>query len=462
MMPSPSPRRLSARLRQIQALPLHDLQKMAGPWITLPCALRGARDRVYPLRQVFWMFLAQILAADKSCVHAVAAWLAALAPVARFMPSPGTAAYCRARARLAMGDLRAVSRTLIGRLEKLQPPQAVWHGRVVKVVDGTSVSMPDTPDNQRLWPQPHGQKRGCGFPVMRLVMLFSLSSGAALAWAWGSLRVAERTLWRRLWRRLEPGDIVLGDRGFCDMAGFWLLGRRGVDCVMRLHQRRSVGVRKLRRLGRHDWLVEWIKTKACPKWMTPEQRAVLPRTILVRHVTFNVPVKGWRVQTITVATTLLDAKIWPPRMLSEMYLRRWRCELYLRDIKTTLGMEVLRCKSPDMIRKELLMFMLAYNLLRALIAQAADRRGVDIWSISFKGAVDVLEMFAARGLPAAPEQAEVIMARLLEAIAAQRLPQRPQRAELRVKKRRPKVYPMLTAPRDQYREIPHRNRYSAA
>lgn len=392
----------------------------------------------------------------------MADWLAMLSPLARFMPSPDTAAYCRARARLALRDLRAAGRALSGRLAQLEPPRAIWHGRVVKVVDGSSVSMPDTASNQRRWPQPRGQKRGCGFPVMRLVVLFSLSSGAALCWTWGSLRVAERTLWRRLWRRLEPGDIVLGDRGFCDMAGLWLLGRRGVDCVMRLHQRRSVGVRTVRRLGRQDWLVEWIKTKSCPKWMTPAQWAALPDTILVRHVKFTVPVKGWRTQTITMATTLLDAKVWPPRMLGEMYLRRWRCELYLRDIKTTLGMEVLRCKSSAMIRKELLMFMIAYNLLRALIAQAAAHRGVDIWSISFKGAVDVLESFAARGLPAEPRLAEAIMARLLECIAGRRLPWRPHRAELRVKKRRPKIYPLLTAPRDQYREIPHRNRYSTA
>ncbi|MCE5229977.1 IS4 family transposase [bacterium] len=458
----PSPRRLGRRLRQIQAQPPHDLKALAGSLITLPPALRGRRDRVYPLRQVFWIFLAQVLAADKSCAHAVAAWMAALAPVARFMPSPGTAAYCRARARLALSDLRAVLRAMGGRLAQLEPARDMWHGRVVKVVDGSSVSMPDTPDTQRLWPQPRGQKRGCGFPVMRLVVLFSLSSGAALSWTVGSLRVAERTLWRRLWRRLAPGDIVLGDRGFCDMAGFWLLGRRGVDCVMRLHQRRSVGVRPLRRLGRQDWLVEWIKTKACPKWMTHAQWAALPATLVVRHVRFSVPVKGWRTQTITVATTLLDARAWPPRALSEMYLRRWRCELYLRDIKTTLGMEVLRCKSPDMIRKELVMFMIAHNLLRALIAQAAGRRGGDIWSISFKGAVDVLETFAARGLPAEPQQADLILARLLECIAARLLPWRPHRAELRVKKRRPKVYPMLTAPRDQYREIPHRNHYSAA
>ncbi|MCE5228636.1 hypothetical protein LLG95_03460 [bacterium] len=191
MMPSPPPHRLPGRLRQIQALPLHDLQKLASPLITLPGALRGARDRVYPLRQVFWIFLAQILAADKSCAHAVAAWQAMLAPLARFMPSPGTAAYCRARARLTLGDLRAVWRTLTGRLAQLEPPHGMWHGRVVKVVDGSSVSMPDTPSNQRRWPQPQGQKRGCGFPVMRLVVLFSLSSGVALAWVWGSLRVAE-------------------------------------------------------------------------------------------------------------------------------------------------------------------------------------------------------------------------------------------------------------------------------
>jgi hypothetical protein len=463
-MPPIAPR-LASRLPQLQSQPPHALEALARPWIALPARLRGAqRERIYPLRQVFWIFLAQVLAADKSCARAVCAHLAALSGQARFMPSPDTAAYCRARARLALRDLRAVWRSLLAGLKNAPAPRHLWCGRPVKVVDGSSLSMPDTPANQRPWPQPRGQKPGCGFPVLRLVVLFSLTSGAALAWAGDALHVDERSLWRRLWRYLEPGDIVLADRGFCDLAGFWLLGQRAIDCVMRLHQRRKSGVRPLRRLGRRDWLVEWVKTKVRPQWLTAQRYEQLPAVLLVRHVSFTVPVAGWRSRKITVATTLLNPKLWPARALRELYLRRWRCELYLRDIKTTLGMDVLRCKTPAMIRKEILMFMIAHNLLRALIAQAACRHGVAPEELGFKGAVAALEAFAARAAQsgAAALAPALLLAPLLQCIARQRLPCRPHRVEPRAKKRRPKNYPLLNQPRHQYHEIPHRNRYSIA
>jgi len=350
-------------------------------------------------------------------------------------------------------------------VEKHQATEHVeerWCGRAVKVVDGSGLTMPDTPENQARYPQPRSQKPGCGFPAMRIAALFSQSSGLLLGLAKDSLRVAETTLFRQLWHCLEAGDVLLADRGFCSYADFYFLGLRGIDCVMRNHQRRTVGIQQIERLGKDDRLIRWLKMKPCPKWLTKKQWRTVPDTLLLRELAITVNVPGFRTNSIIVATTLLDAKQFPKQALAELYYRRWRAELFLRDIKITLGMDVLRCKSPDMVEKELLMHLIAYNLIRILMQKAARGRGLSPHRLSFKGANATIRQWAPLMAAVAhdEERRATMTAALLDAIVRDTLPIRPNRTEPRAKKRRPKNYQRLIKPRRQFKECRHRNKYT--
>lgn len=338
--------------------------------------------------------------------------------------------------------------------------QRLWCGRRVNVVDGTGLSMPDTAANQQWYPQSKASKPGCGFPEMRLVALFSLATGALLHYAHSSRRVHERTLFRRLWDHLESADVVLADRGFCSFADYYFLLQRGIDSVMRLHARRSVGVRTVKRLGPGDTLVQWVKTKPTPKGLTKQQWAALPDVLDVRHITFTIEIPGFRTQSITIATTLLDHRRYPAHAFAELYRRRWMVEVYFRDIKISLGMDVLRCKTPTMIHKELAMHVIAYNLVRATMLQAAVWGGHEPEQISFKGTVQTIRQWAPLLALAAPHQLETLRNTMFTSIARDTLPSRPNRWEPRARKRRPKNYQLLNKPRRQFKEIQHRNRYT--
>jgi len=403
--------------------------------------------------------LTQVLSADGSCAEAVRRFLAWLAYTEGKEASPNSAAYCKARARLPMASIQALRQDVTARLQQSCRTRGPWRGRPVTVVDGTGLSMPDTTENQRQYPQSKAAKPGCGFPEMRLVALFSLATGAVLDYAISSRKTDERTLFRRLWERLEPGDVVLADRGFCSFADYYFLAQRGVDSVMRLHPRRRAGLRTLKRLGPGDTLVQWDRTHCVPKWLTRQQWQALPATLHVRHIHFTVSIPGFRTRSITVATTLLDPKRYRTRDFAELYRRRWKAELYLRDIKSALGMDILRCKTPAMIHKELAMYVIAYNLIRATMLQAAQRADQDPERISFKGTVQALRQWAPLIALATPERQDPILHAMLHAIARDPLPQRPNRTEPRARKRRPKNYQLLNKPRHQFKEGQHRNRY---
>lgn len=270
----------------LASLPIQSLVALAAPLLRFTAA-PGARKRVFTLQTVFWMFLAQVLGPARTCREALRgaqAWLCATL-------SDSTSAYCQARARLPQDLLDKTFLAIARRLR--ERVGGLWMNRFVFLLDGTSLSMPDTSENQALYPQPKRQKPGCGFPVMRLVALFSLATGAVLAVAKGSLADQERLLWHQLWKVLRKGSVVLADRGFCGFAEYCLLLRKGVDAVMRLHARRSVGVRKIARLGKGDWLVEWQKTGKCPKWMTERQWRALPNVLRVRHIEVSIEIPGW-------------------------------------------------------------------------------------------------------------------------------------------------------------------------
>lgn len=450
-------RLLDAHTRRLVNLPVAALVHAAGRFVSPP-GTPPPRRRVFTPWVTFWVFLAQVLGHARTCREAVRQTQSWMDLQGGRELSSNTSAYCQARARLPQAHLEQAFTRVVHHL--LAQEQRFWRGRRVRVVDGSSCSMPDTPSNQAAYPQSRRQKPGCGFPVMRFVAVFSLATGAILGTVQGALGENERTLWRRLWGLLKRGDIVLADRGFCAFADYVVLLERGVDCLMRLHARRSKGVRRIKRLAQGDWLVEWAKTDVRPKWMSQARWKSLPATLRVRHVTITVAIPGFRTQTLTVATTLLDARAYPPQALAELYRRRWTVELFLRDIKTTMGMDVLRCKTPALVRKEFTLHLIAYNLVRALMLEAAARHRKDPGRISLAGAVAATRQWAPSFVNLrAPAKRRAHLDAFYRCLANDTVPKRPNRSEPRARKRRPKNYQLLNKPRQQFKEIQHRNRY---
>ena len=426
----------------------------------------NSRQRRFTPHVTFWAFLVQTLSPQTSCreiVRKVQAWWLQRAPDAD-AGSASTAAYTKARKRLAPDTIGSVDRHLAGRMEGRVQPAQLWLERRVRVADGTTVSMPDTPQNQKEYPQPSSQKPGCGFPQMRIVGLFSLASGALLDYAKSSIHVHESILLGRLMPALEKGDVLLADRGFCSFRAFHHLAQAGVDALMRLNGARKVDFRKGKKLGPNDRLIQWKKPAIRPKGCTPEEFDALPDTLTLRHVRLIVSARGMRTQTITLVTTLLDAVAYPREQLGELYFQRWSVELHYREIKIILGMDVLRCQTPAMVDKEVMMHAVAYNLIRALMQESAVRHQVDLTRISFKGTVDTLRQWsasleAARGMP---RKQKALLDSMFEIIAKDLVPHRPGREEPRAKKRRPKNYQLLTRPRRMMKYSGHRNRPKSA
>lgn len=419
----------------------------------------ASRQRRFSPLVTFWAFLAQVLSPDSACRDAVRKAQAWWALRHQLDISPHTSAYCQARARLPDTMLHRIHRHVCDRMEANVPSDSLWRGRPVKVVDGTGLSMPDTACNQAAYPQPFPQKPGCGFPLMKLVGIFSLASGALLHFTRSTLYVHESQLFVQLWPYLLKGDVVLGDRGFCSFLSVGSLLAKGVDSIMRLHQTRQVDFRRGKRLAKDDQLILWQRP---PKRRTehhPEKLAALPQSLTLRQIRLHVQIKGFRSHTIILVTTLLDPVAYPAEAIRQLYFQRWNVELHFREIKTLLALDVLRCLSPAMVEKELLIHVIAYNLVRSVMQQAALRHHVDLERLSFKGALDTLSHFAeavhaAHGKPR--RQAELLDA-MFQLIAQDQLPLRPGRSEPRAKKRRPNAYPFLTKPRRKMRVPSHRS-----
>ena len=435
--------------RKTQRLDAQGLCAMFGAMVRTPEGWDACRQRLYDRACTFWMFLGQTLCEDKSCTQAVAKNAVRRACGGQTTASPDTGAYCKARKRLSPDDLAGINRAVVDEVHRPRESAHLWHGRRVRVVDGSTVSMPDTADNQARYPQPSGQAPGCGFPMMRLLAVFSLATGAMVAFAKAPLKTSERPLFRALWDILDPGDVVLADRGFCGYAEGWLLSLRGVDWVMRNHQRRTVGVSLVRRIGRNDRIVLWHKTKIRPEWMDREQWRDMPDTMVVREITVQVDIPGFRTSTIVIATSLLDEKEFAAGDFARLYRTRWMCELFLRDIKTTLGMDILRCKTPEMVHRELLMHIIAYNLLRAVMASAAITGDVQCFRLSFKTALSTVRQWESAFAQRHPRNTtrEAIVPYMLQYISRATIPDRPDRIEPRAIKRRPKEYDRLNKPR---------------
>lgn len=460
------PRAFSSALRAklLQADSLSQWREAFGAMIPdalLTCATQGAgsRERLFSPLITFWTFLAQVLSPNSPCreaVRKVQAWW----PLAQAAISHSTSAYCQARLRLSEQTLHSIHTHLAERMERNTLEESLWLGRAVKIVDGTNLSMPDTAPNQAAYPQSSNQQPGCGFPMMKLVGLFSLASGALLHFARGTLHIHENQLFRQLWQYLAPGDVLLSDRGFCSFFAIASLRARAVDSLMRLHQARRVDFRKGKRLGHDDILLTWKKPAQRPDSVSAEEFAALPDTLLLRQIRVHLGVKGGRSRTLILVTTLLDPLAFPAAALAALYFERWSVELHFREIKIVLALDILRCLSPAMIEKELLLHVIAYNLIRTLMQQAALRHRVALRRLSFKGTLDALRHFAdvIQAAQGKPRQQAQLLDLLLEIIAQDQLPQRPGRNEPRAKKRRAKNFHLLTKPRHQMRVPSHRNR----
>jgi len=455
-------RRTTARLRQCTLQQLG--QHLAGviPAQLLSSADEGpnSRERLFTLRLTFECFLWQLLNPATACREVVRQVQALCRLQEQAPPDENTSAYVQARQRLPQERFEEVLHATARAADQRAGEVGRLAGRPVKVVDGSTVQMPDTPANQQAYPQPSTQKPGCGFPVMRLVVLFSLASGALLDLAMGSLHSHDLRLLAALWEGLRAGDILLGDRGFGDYLTLARLPLQGVDVVARLHHRRKVDFRKARRLGRNDGLFVWCKGFQQSDILTAAQWRALPEEITVRIVRFQATIRGFRSRRITLVTTLLDPALYPAEELAARYGRRWRLELGLRDVKITMGMELLRCQSPAMACKEVLAYLIAHNLVRCVMAEAARVHDTALDRLSFKGTLDALRQYSAAIARARSRRLRRQLWRdLLLNLVRDAVPWRPNRREPRALKRRPKPYPLLNQPRDKFVEISHRSRY---
>jgi Transposase DDE domain len=409
-------------------------------------------DRIYSPLVTLWVFLSQVLSADHSCRAAVARLMAHRVSRGESACSPETGAYCQARKRIPEAFFAEVARRTGRALEANVLPEWLWKQRRVYVFDGSSVSMPDTPENQRAYPQPDTQKPGLGFPHARIAAVFSLACGAVLDL--GICRYAgkgqsELGMLRTLWNMFVPGDVLLADRLMCAWTEMVMLKQRGVDCVCRFTSHRKADFRRGRRLGPGDHIVEWLKPTT-PRTMDYHTFSKLPDLLLVREVRVRVEEPGFRTTVLVIATTLLDAEAFTKTDLAQLYRARWNAELDLRSLKQTMRMEILRCKTPELVRKEIWTHLLGYNLIRTIMAQAASKHGLSPRSLSFKGAIQTLEAFQ----PMIAIQGDDdplfrirIYQKLLDAVALHRVADRPDRFEPRLRKRRPKHYGFLRKPR---------------
>jgi len=418
----------------------------------------NSREHIYSVRRTFFGFLYQVLNPDCPCREVVRQIQSLFALLSSRKVSQDTGAYCLARARLPLdilARLRCAVAAHAGKAEDL------WNGFRLKVLDGTAVSMPDTLKNQRAYPQSAEQKLGCGFPFMKIVGIFSLSTGVLLDYAKGNKHQHELNLLHRLLDVFKAGDLVLADRGFSCYTLLALLWRKKVPALMRLHHARSGDLRRGKRLGKHDRLILWRKPQNWERRYLPLKlwKCLAPE-LYVRILRFSLRRSGFRTRSVTLVTTLLDPQRYPAEQLALLYARRWQIELWFRDLKTSMGMNVLRCQSPKMIHKELEMFFIAYNLIRCLMLQASRDFQVDLQRISFQGTVDATRQFSAALAQArSRKRQKKLIESLLQVIAADSVPYRPNRREPRAVKRRPNPCAYLTKPRHQFKDPQHRNRY---
>jgi len=398
------------------------------------------RDRIYPPLVTLSLFVEQVISVDQACQDAVGRALSQRTTLGQARCSLNTGPYCKARRRLALPLVERVAREVAARMESQAQASWKWRGRTVKLIDGTTVSMPDTAANQDAFPQNHEQKPGLGFPLARIVGIISLATGGILESATSACEgagSAEIMQFGALLNTLATGEVIIGDRAYSSYFMLAELGARGVDAVFREHQCRKNDPRGAQRLGRHDHLITWNKPER-PRWMDEATYAAMPEQLTVREVKDG----DW-----SIVTTLTDPRHVTREEILWLYRQRWNIELDFRAIKSVMQMDVLRCKTPAMVKKEIAAHLMGYNLIRAAMVQAARGCALLPRQLSFAAARRAFARYqeCIRHRPAIHLTDEI--ERLLAAIAAWRIPCRPNRVEPRAVKRRPKPHPLLTVPR---------------
>jgi len=447
-----------ATLGQIEArlgrcVPAALLQRQAGK--------EFSRERIYTLPRTFWCWIWQIFQANTSCREVVRQVQALFTLREAGRVGADTAGYCLARGKLGLAWLEEVFASSVASCQKSAAPRGLLQGRPLRAVDGSGSRLPDTPRNREAYP-PNHKVSGAGFPFLRFTTLFCLASGAILARALGSLRSQERQHLLSFRAALHKGDILLGDRAFGCFVFLAVLQSWGVDLLARVATlNRRVDYRRAgKKLGPQDALFTWKKGRGS-KLLPAEEWAALPEEITVRIIRHRVAQKGFRTKEVVLVTTLLDPAKYPREEILEAYLLRWRMEMCLDDIKTSLGMEMLTCRSPEMVEKELLMFLIAHNFVRWLMLQAAEQNAPALARISFKGTLDAFRQWSHALAQLGPRarsqrQRDKLWRRLLETLRQDPVPERPGRPEPRAVKNRPK-YDWLNKPRGSYQERPSRN-----
>lgn len=404
------------------------------------------RERLFPPTETLSMFVSQVLSADTSCQYAVDQ--AASTRLLSGLPlcSTATGGYCQARSRLPLALIKQLSQHVAGCIQTQTPPSWLWHSRRVRIIDGTTLTMPDTPANQAAYPQQTNQKPGLGFPICRVVAAFNRADGALVDAAIGGYHGKgshEQALLRELLDSFESGDVILGDALYCTYFLITELHVRGMDGVFEQHgaRRRSTDFRRGTRLGPKDHLITLTKPKRKPHWMSAQDYDRAPD-----HVTVRETRAGGKI----LVTTMCDARAWPKQQIKALYQQRWDVELNFRHLKETLNMAPLRSKTPRMNEKQLWVTLLAYNLIRWLMLHSAKLADIVPRTLSFKHSVQMLRCANTLGLAARP--GDDLIEPMLRLVAQQRVGDRPGRIEPRAVKRRPKPYGLLMMPRKQARE----------
>jgi hypothetical protein len=454
--------RSAQTLRQVCSYTLCQLETCLGTW--MPAQLfpkaperQNSRDRDYTRWRTFWCMLWQGLNPDASGREVVRQLQALFRLENGPRISQDDAAYCRAKARLPLAEFPKGLAATAKAADQQAPPMTRLRGRPLKAVDGSALTLADTPKNRRAYP-PLQCADQPSFPMMRIVVFFSLLSGAISTLAQGSLGVSELALFGSLISQLVSGDILLGDRGFGSYPVIALLRHSlEVDFIGRT-TRRVDGRRRLKRLARNDWLILWKKGPQPSPWLSAPQWAGLPAQMTLRAVKGCCYQKGFRVRQLTLVTTLLDPQLYPAQEILQAYARRWRLEMCLDDLKTTLKMETVRGRSPEMAQKEVYTRLIAHNLIRCIVAQAATEYGVILERISFKGSLDALRQFSqAMARARSKKKRRELWAELLHTLALDLVPDRPGRREPRAVKRKKNKYPKLNVARHKFRDHPKRN-----
>jgi len=459
---APMGSRTTQTLHQVCAHTLCQLESALGRWMPISLfpkapAKENSRDQHYTRWRSFWCMLWQAFNPDASCREVVRQLQALFELEGGPQISQEDGAYCRAKARLPLAEFPKALGATAQAAERLTPAMTLLRGRPLKAVDGSALTLSDTPKNRKAYP-PLQCPDIPSFPMMRIVVLFSVLSGAISALASGSWANSELALLSSLSQHLIAGDILLGDRGFgCYPLIAWVKLSLGVDFIGRT-TRRVDGRRRLRRLAPNDWLILWKRGPRASPWLSALQWAGLPKEMTLRIVRGRCHAKGFRVRQVTLVTTLLDPELYPAQQILQAYLRRWRLEMCLDDLKTTLKMEFLRSRTPQMAQKEVFMRLIAHNLIRCTAAQAATEHHVALERVSFKGSVDALRHFShAMARARSRKKRQQLWAQLLRTLAADLVPERPDRREPRAVKRKKNKYPRLNAPRRTFRDHPKRN-----